>query len=225
MNPPTILAEPPISSIGVRDPDRVADQLEHWSSPPKPPSEAKVARKAQIVGAAIGAISELGLGRASYKRIAERAGIPSTGLITYHFDSREDLIDHVVGSVYDAMGEFMSERVAGHATATAALEAYIRGIAEFMRERPVETRALLAVYLGGALDADNASGAPAGPLEHMLRAGQRAGEFRDFDARVMATAIQRSLDGMPFLAAADRDLDADAYAAEIVEIFVRATRA
>ncbi|UJA20312.1 TetR/AcrR family transcriptional regulator [Thermoleophilia bacterium SCSIO 60948] len=225
MNPPTIVAEPPVSSIGVRDPDRVADHLESWSAAPKPPSDAAVARKAQIVRAAIETISQLGLGRASYKRIAERAGIPSTGLITYHFDSREDLIDHVVGAVYDEMAEYMSDRVTGQATATGALEAYIRGIAGFMRERPVATRALLAVYLGGALDRDNASGAPAGPLEHMLRAGQRAGEFRQFDARVMATAIQRSLDGLPFLAAAEPELDTEAYAEELVEMFVRATRA
>jgi hypothetical protein len=30
------------------------------------------------------------------------------------------------------------------------------------------------------------------PVEEILRAGQKAGEFRDFDAQVMAAVIQRA---------------------------------
>jgi hypothetical protein len=62
------------------------------------------------------------------------------------------------------------------------------------------------------------------PLEGILRAGQDAGEFRGFDVTVMATLIQRSVDGLPFLLAVDPELDIAAYAREVVTVFDLATR-
>jgi hypothetical protein len=44
-------------------------------------------------------------------------------------------------------------------------------------------------------------------LEGILRAGQEQGEFRDFDVTVMATLIQRAVDGLPFLLAVRPDQD------------------
>ena len=43
------------------------------------------ARRAQIVQAAIETIAEAGFRHATFARIAERAGLSSTGLISYHF--------------------------------------------------------------------------------------------------------------------------------------------
>ena len=43
------------------------------------------ARRAQIVGAAVETIADLGYGQASFAQIARRAGPSSTGLISYHF--------------------------------------------------------------------------------------------------------------------------------------------
>lgn len=61
------------------------------------------------------------------------------------------------------------------------------------------------------------------PLEQILRAGQDAGEFRGFDVKVMATLIQRAVDGLPFLLANEPDLDIAAYAREVAVAFDRAT--
>jgi hypothetical protein len=63
------------------------------------------------------------------------------------------------------------------------------------------------------------------PLEGILRAGQDAGEFRRFDVPVMATLIQRSVDGLPFLLAVRPDQDIAVYAREVVTTFDLATRA
>ncbi|NED89278.1 hypothetical protein G3I76_55555 [Streptomyces sp. SID11233] len=41
----------------------------------------------------------------------------------------------------------------------------------------------------------------------------------------MATTIQRSIDGLPFLPRSEPDLDLASYAQELVELFDRATRA
>ncbi|WNI30547.1 hypothetical protein [Streptomyces sp. ITFR-6] len=62
-------------------------------------------------------------------------------------------------------------------------------------------------------------------MRQVLAEGQRAGEFREFDTFVMATTIQRSIDGLPFLLRSEPDLDLAAYAEELVELFDRATRA
>jgi AcrR family transcriptional regulator len=55
------------------------------------------ARRAQIVTAAIGTIAELDYAGASFKQIAARAGLSSTGLISYHFAGKQELVDE--GSV------------------------------------------------------------------------------------------------------------------------------
>lgn len=62
------------------------------------------------------------------------------------------------------------------------------------------------------------------PLEQILRRGQRAGEFRLFDTKVMAALIQRAIDGLPFVLAHDPTLDVPAYGAEVATVFELATR-
>jgi hypothetical protein len=62
------------------------------------------------------------------------------------------------------------------------------------------------------------------PVEGILRAGQSAGEFREFDVRIMAAVIQRSIDGLLFLLETHPDIDIDGYADELVTTFTLATR-
>ena len=63
------------------------------------------------------------------------------------------------------------------------------------------------------------------PLEKILREGQESGEFRHFDVKVMATLVQRALDGLPFLLAADPELDVRSYGIEVATVFRLATSA
>ena len=62
-------------------------------------------------------------------------------------------------------------------------------------------------------------------FEQILAWGQREGAFRPFDVAVMAATIIEALDYIPQQLVADPDLDLDAYADELVELFSRATRA
>jgi hypothetical protein len=62
------------------------------------------------------------------------------------------------------------------------------------------------------------------PVQDILRRGQESGEFRRFDPRVMATLIQRAVDGLPFLLAADPHLDIRAYGDEVATVFHLATK-
>jgi AcrR family transcriptional regulator len=110
------------------------------------------ARRAQIVAAAIETIAEVGYGKASYARIARRAGLSSTGLISYHFAGKSDLMAQVAGQTYEAIGKHMASRMAGVTTNAQALEAYIRGVVEFVAEHRREMKALLEIFLNGGLD-------------------------------------------------------------------------
>jgi AcrR family transcriptional regulator len=183
------------------------------------------ARRAQIVTAAIAVIAESGYGHASFARIAERAGLSSTGLISYHFASRKELMAQVAERVVGTITGFMAERMAGATGAADALRRYIDGNVAFVETHRAEMKALLEIFLGGAFEYDAGDDRAAkSPVEDILRAGQASGEFRAFDVTVMATMIQRAVDGLPFLLADDPDFDTRTYAREVITAFDLATR-
>lgn len=183
------------------------------------------ARRAQIVAAAIETIAELGYARASFARIAEQAKLSSTGLISYHFANKEELVRTVLEDVFREIGAFMAERMSEPASASEALRTYLEANLEFAAAQPTRMRALLNIFLGGALDYDPANERAAlEPVERILRWGQESGEFREFDVHVMATTIRRSVEGPVFLLAGTPEPDLTTYAAELVTLFDLATR-
>src|ERR1700760_4621804 len=165
-------------------------------------SVTEQARRAQIVTAAIAVIAEGGYQHATFARIAARAGLSSTGLISYHFANRGELMAQVADRVVGTIGEFMAGRMAGANGAADALRRYIDGNVAFVETHRAEMKALLEIFLGGGFDYDAGQDRVAkSPVEQILRAGQASGEFRVFDVTVMATMIQRAVDGLPFLLA------------------------
>jgi AcrR family transcriptional regulator len=186
----------------------------------------ETARRAQIVEAAIATIAEMGYRNASYAQIAKRAGLSSTGLISYHFGTRDELIQQVVSDVVGAIGAHMARRLAAVTSATVALRTYIEGNVEFIGTHREEMKALLEIFVNGGFDyGADAEQAVISPIEAILRDGQRAGEFRQFDTRVMAALIQRAVDGLPFLLTTEPDVDVPSYGAEVATVFDLATKA
>ncbi|MBB6552773.1 TetR/AcrR family transcriptional regulator [Nonomuraea rubra] len=189
------------------------------------------ARRAQIVTATIATIAELGYQQASFARIAERAGLSSTRLISYHFDGKDELIGQAIATIYGDLSRFMHERVSAQRTASGALEAYIRSLVEYLGGHRAEMRAATEIFLnfrpeGGTAVQEAATDlASLAHLERLLEWGQESGEFRPFSTRVMAMTVQRSLDGLPFLLEADPGADLAEYADELAALFARATRA
>jgi len=189
-------------------------------------SFAATARRAQIVEATIETIAELGYGQTTFARIAERAGLSSTRLISYHFADKQELMGQIVGDLYTEIGVFVGQRMAAHRTAAAALDGYIHATIEYIAEHRTHMKALLGIFLSGALTTE-----PSGdelvtllPAEQILIEGQRQGEFRSFDTAVMAASIQRSLDGIPLLLESRPDLDLALCARELATIYELATR-
>lgn len=179
------------------------------------------ARRTQIVAAAIEVIAEVGYPQTSFSRIAERAGLSSTRLISYHFAGKTELIQEVVAQLFREIGGFMTERVSAATTPVEALHAYIEGNVEFIAGHRTQMKALLSIFLNGGLDYDPAEqeATVLSPVERILLDGQAAGVFRQCDVRVAAAAVQRSLDGIPMMLETTPDLDLDTCARELVTLF------
>ncbi|WP_285663728.1 TetR/AcrR family transcriptional regulator [Actinorhabdospora filicis] len=182
------------------------------------------ARRAQIVAAAIETIAELGHARASFAKIAERAGLSSTGLISYHFRSRGALMAEVLGTVTAAFTEYVvAEEDDG--TAAGALRAFLLANIGFMRDHRSQVVAMLRVAEavsggddGGLAVRDRAA------LAALLAKGRDAGEFRAFDADLMAGFVLSLRNGVIMRAAAEPGFDLDACGRELLATVDLATR-
>ncbi len=192
-------------------------------------SFAETARRSQIVDCAIDTIAELGFAKASVDQIAKRAGV-SKGVITYHFPSKEEIVDAVIEKVLAEGRTYMEPRIMAETSAAGRLRAYIESDLEFIDAHRKPLIALVEI----AMSARRADGSLViGPeslaqrtasLEDLLHAGQRSGEFRRFNSRVMALTIIQAIDGVPPLLAREPNLDVKLHAKELATIFALATR-
>lgn len=188
-------------------------------------SIASTARRAQILDATIEVIATEGFGNASFKRIAEHAGLSSTRLISYHFAGKDELMSALVEHVVAGIGEHVGAMVMAEKSPRGRLRAYIAGVVRYSDTHREPMAALLRVVMAGAGGATTQEPSDLSHLERILVEGQKVKEFRKFDTRVMATTIQRAVETVPFMLQAEPDLDCAAYARELVELFDRATRA
>ncbi len=188
-------------------------------------STAAAARRAQIIEATIDVVAEEGFARASFARICERAGLSSTRLISYHFAGKVELVAALVEHVVAGIGAHVGARVMAAETPGDRLRAYIEGVVGYADAHRAPMSALLQVVVSGAWGDGRPAPSDVSHLERILVDGQRSGTMRRFDAHVMASTIQRAVEAVPFQLEADADLDCTAYAAELVELFDRATRA
>jgi len=188
-------------------------------------SAAATARRAQILEATIDVVAEEGFAKASFARICERAGLSSTRLISYHFAGKAELVAALVEHVVAGIGEHVGALVMAAETPGERLRAYVEGVVGYADTHRAPMSALLQVVMSGAWGDGRPAPSDVSHLERILADGQRSGAMREFDTRVMAGTIQRAVEAVPFQLEADADLDCTAYAAELVELFDRATKA
>ncbi len=183
------------------------------------------ARRRQILTAAVAVLAGSGYRKTSFARIAEHAGLSSTRLISYHFRGKSDLMSAVVSDVLGSLGSQVGESVGRQNSAAGQLRTYIREVVGFIDTHRAEMVALTEVMMGAGFEEGiTADESAAGHLEQILLRGQRTGEFRTFNAAVMATVVQRSVDGLPFALRVNPSMDCALYAGELVTLFELATR-
>lgn len=188
------------------------------------------ARRAQIIASAVEVIAESGFANASLARIAQHAGI-SKGVISYHFAGKDELMEQVVDTVYEAIAAYVVAKMEGETTATGLLRTHLLAVAEHMRAQRNQLKALGQIFY----NLRTADGAPRysvatneetfQALERIYLLGQRNGEFRQFDVRVMAVTHSGAVDNMFSYWVTYPEHDLDAHARELADLFERAVRA
>ena len=190
----------------------------------------EAARRAQIIECAIDAIAELGFAQASLAQIAKRAGI-STGVISYYFAGKDDLIRAVAAHVYAVGEEHIDPMVSRQSGLRVALGAFIEASVDFIAVKPRYPMAVMNIIRAGSIDGGKPRFDPAVgetrriAFNNILSQGQELGEFRPFNVDVMTTTIIEALDVIPQQVVENPQLDLKAYAAELVTLFDLATRA
>src|ERR1700727_2107543 len=98
------------------------------------------ARRAQIVDVAIKVVATAGFGNASFARIAKEAGLSSTGIISYNFDGKDDLMREVIAEVLRLAGAYVQPRLDAAVGPRAKLRAYILANTAFLADYPNHLR-------------------------------------------------------------------------------------
>jgi AcrR family transcriptional regulator len=187
------------------------------------------ARRAQIVQCAIDVIATQGYAQASLARIAKLAGL-SAASISYHFGSKDELIQAVVAEVAKLATDLMVPPILAQTNATDALRVYLELNLEFMGRHRIPVLALMEIIThaqsGPNRDSPYAAQHEVAltDIEKVLAWGQRTGEFREFDLRTMAMAIRGAVDSVPPQLMLHPELDMGRLARELTTLFTLATR-
>ena len=183
-------------------------------------------RRAQIVSAAIEVIAEQGYAGASFSRIARHAGLSSTGMISYHFAGKDDLLGACVAEIEQVTGAFMQPAIDAAEGHVAQLRAYVQANLALVGEHPAAVRALIDLVQNAGSRSSAVDGRLALFEEH-FRAGQAAGAFRAFDASTAAIAFVTGLDAVVVTAATAQPGPAELarLGRELADLYVRATAA
>jgi AcrR family transcriptional regulator len=191
---------------------------------------AETARRAQIVEVAIILAATAGFASVSFARIAKEAGLSSTGIISYNFAGKDDLLREIVAEVMRAASDYIQPRIEAAIGARAKLRAYIEANIAFLAAYPNHLQALVEIMTN--LPRDGADRALfVAQMDELLgfhtdyiRDAQAAGEFRAFDPRMMVIAIQGAIDAVVWRKIREPDLDAKRCGRELADLFDQATR-
>jgi len=184
----------------------------------------ELARRTQIVTAAIEVIAEVGYAKASFGRIAKHAGLSSTGMISYHFAGKDDLLAACVAEIEQITGAFMQPHVDAAQGHVAQLRAYVESNVALVREHPAAVRALIDL-VHNAGSQSTAVNARFALFEEHFRTGQAAGVFGAFNPKIAAIALTSGLDAVVATAAeaASEPAELDRLGRDLADLYVRAT--
>ncbi|WP_405793753.1 TetR/AcrR family transcriptional regulator [Streptomyces longwoodensis] len=183
------------------------------------------ARRAQIVQAAIETLAESGYTRTTFSRISRQARLCSTGMISYHFSGKPELITEVAHTIMGKAETMLEPRLREVDTYRGKLGVFIGSTFEFASTYPTHTLALVEIV---AMARDRGSTGLerveqdilcVERLAALLEHGVRAGEFGAFDCRTMAFALRGAIDGVLCQYLRHEAVDLDRCAQELTRAF------
>ncbi|MEV8129148.1 TetR family transcriptional regulator [Streptomyces sp. NPDC085944] len=202
-----------------------------YRKPPSSPVHGRTftqeARRAQIVEATIETLAEMGHTKTSFTAICKHANLSSTGLISYHFAGKPQLLREVTRTIVARAGTLRTSRVVREATYRGKLVAYIASYFDFVDRYPAHARALVEIAAlvrerpSAELDDVARSALSVESLVTLLEEGCRAGEFRIADPPVLALTVQGALDNVVRHHELFAVAELDHLARELTEIFTR----
>ncbi|WMM34228.1 TetR/AcrR family transcriptional regulator [Shouchella clausii] len=160
------------------------------------------ARREQIIQACIRTLSEIGYNKISLTKIAKNAKI-STGLISYHFTDKADLIHHTLMYLVADQLHYISECIeAAKKGATEQLKAFIEASLAYQATHYENNVAMIEIVFNAQTEdgtpfyllADKETDGLELLLTEILIAGKDKKEFAtDFDPALVATIIQGAI--------------------------------
>ncbi|MEV8016018.1 TetR/AcrR family transcriptional regulator [Streptomyces sp. NPDC086554] len=184
------------------------------------PTFTEQARRRQLIECTIDLISTKGHPVTSLAAIAERAGL-SKAAVLYHFSSKDNLTRATLEHVLAEFTSYVNERVAAEPDPRAAVVAHVRAMIGYQQANRRHVRVITEMLLddeGGTRLKTPGGHDTAGrwnALADLLAAGQKAGQFREFDPATVALAIGGAIDGVVAHWLAHPELDLDAAADEL----------
>ncbi|MFG1885575.1 TetR/AcrR family transcriptional regulator [Micromonospora sp. NPDC049102] len=188
----------------------------------------EVDRKTRILEAFVELLAEHGYPGATFARIVVTARLSSTRLITYHYDTKQELVTAALRHIGERAQQFMVPAIEAESSARGKLAAYLRSNLRFLGERPAYARAAVEIVRNLPRDTaatDLREDVPVLLLAQLFVAGQESGELRRFDPVVMAATVRAAVDAAVERFTRGEGMDLAAYAEELCELFDRAIAA
>lgn len=187
------------------------------------------ARREQIMKAAIEVLKEIGYVSSSLAKIANKANI-STGLISYHFSGKEDLMNNTLMYLVEEEWSFINEWVAKKQAPTEKLTAFIEASLAYQVTNRTNNIALIEIVFNARtkenipyyLIEDDEEDLINGLLQEILLKGQELKEFSDFHPLVIAKVIQGAI--AESLLTLQKKLSIEEYSGELIKSVLRMVR-
>ncbi|WP_146553023.1 TetR/AcrR family transcriptional regulator [Rummeliibacillus sp. SL167] len=193
------------------------------------PSFIAEARREQIIKATIETLDEIGYVNISLAKIAKKAKV-STGLISYHFKDKEDVINHTLTYLLEKQFEYIQKSVSTKKKAYDQLVAFIDALVIYQATYKQNNVALIEIIFNARTE-DNIpyyklSDDEEDPLyiflQDILRYGQETKEFTDFDVKNISVMIQGAISESMLMN--DQKLNIQSYKNDLAKMIMKVVK-
>ncbi|WP_107658447.1 TetR/AcrR family transcriptional regulator [Nocardia suismassiliense] len=182
----------------------------------------RVARRAEILEAAVRVFARKGFATSRIEDVAAEAGI-AKGSVYLYFDSRDALLAGVFDSYAESSGQALAEL--GDGTALDRLTRLIHGTVEMLAAHPDHARVLLDVWASNPpLDMASVYREYRAAVADLLRQAQADGELRPGIGEPHAAVVVGAIEGCLVQALVDPQVPLRELADPIVQICVEGIR-